>query len=472
MIVPVTSHPAMRGEVLIRVRSSVDASHVPSQRDVMDGRRVPMQRIDDGPADAAVRRHSRGMRVSRIHHAARSLGDPGHRHEGWDALESALGLPRLLRIEVHPEVPLVGLIEDLRGCGETVEAVSANWVCCTPFAASAARAASAISAQDLRPFTQIRHAEALAQEVGDPTLIVGIVDSGVVLGHAEFRDRLRPGVDLVQVRDGAPDGVRLLGDWRDRDRRPDDENGHGTACAGIIGARGLGVPPGLAGRSQILPVRVLAAALEVPGDQPTALGSLADIDAGFKAAIDLGARVLNLSFGTPASALASGDPVPHIDMVRYALARDCLLIAASGNSGDDERYYPACLPGVIAVGAVDHHDHPAAFSTRGDHVALCAPGVDILTVGLDGYRHMSGTSFAAPFVAATCALMMSRAAAQSSWLSPAAVRQALSASTRHFPQATAGCGSGILDVPAALAAVDDVLCDPTTEADDASLLTG
>jgi subtilisin family serine protease len=446
------------GQVLVRLRPGVALSHTPSHRDVQDGERIHAAHLDHGPADAAIRRYSPAQRVSRIHQAAGALGVPGFRHQGWSRLEQLLGMPRMMRIDVSNAVSLPHLLEDLRAC-ETVESAAPNRLCRLKVVAEQPRLGSAVS----DPFVRIGHARARALEPGDPTLIIGIIDSGVRLDHPEFIGRLRAGLDLVEVIEGAPDGMTLVGDIRDRDRIPEDEQGHGTACAGLIGARGLGVPPGLAGFSQLLPIRVLAAAREIgspPNVVTEAIGSLADIDAGFKSAIDLGARVLNLSFGTPASALLPGEPVPHAELVRYALARNCLLIAAAGNSGIDERYFPACLPGVIAVGAVDAHDHPATFSTRGGHVAICAPGTAIPVVGIDGYQRMSGTSFAAPLVTAACALLMARAARQSCWLPVSSVRTALCQTARAFPQPTSGCGSGILDVPAALLAVDDLLADP------------
>src|SRR4029077_12596426 len=105
----------------------------------------------------------------------------------------------------------------------------------------------------------------------------------------------------------------------------------------------------------------------------TAIGAVPDIDAGVKAAIDLGARVLNLSFGTPESAIEAGDPLPHTEVIQYGLARGCVFVAASGNTGETLKFYPAALPGVIAVGSVGASGEPSAFSTRGDHVALSAP---------------------------------------------------------------------------------------------------
>ncbi|HET7500202.1 MAG TPA: S8 family serine peptidase, partial [Kofleriaceae bacterium] len=239
----------------------------------------------------------------------------------------------------------------------------------------------------------------------------------------------------------------------------------GTACAAIIGARGLRLPRGCAGESPILPMRALAAAQIADRARPTALGTLPDIDAAVKLAVDLGARVLNLSFGTPEDELGD-DSVPHVEAVRYATARDCILIAAAGNTGKPGRYYPAALPGVIAVAAVDDDRRPAPFTTRGDHVALAAPGVRITSAGIDGYAAQSGTSFAAPLVTGACALMVARAARWSRPLGPEAARRILVASASRFAANVdaSGCGAGILDVPAALAAVD-ALCREDNEAE-------
>jgi subtilisin family serine protease len=150
--------------------------------------------------------------------------------------------------------------------------------------------------------------------------------------------------------------------------------------------------------------------------------------------------------------------VPHVEVIRYALARNCVLVAASGNSGDRTNYFPAALPGVLAIGAVGPTGHPARFTTRGPAVALCAPGERIPVAGLTGYELQSGTSFAAPFVTAACALLLSRAARYSSVLSAFNVRGLLTGSARPFPRGVdaSGCGAGILNVPAALRAADEL----------------
>jgi subtilisin family serine protease len=202
---------------------------------------------------------------------------------------------------------------------------------------------------------------------------------------------------------------------------------------------------------------VLGAALG-PNDKRIGIGAIANIDQGMKRLIDLGVKIINMSFGTPDSALATDDPRPHGEVVRYALQRGCILVAASGNSGKTERYYPAAHPGVIAVGAVTPSGDPASFSTRGEHVALCAPGQSIWTCSLDGYARVSGTSFAAPFVAAVAGLLAARAQRRAYPLDPDEARDVLVRSVRPFPGLDhEGCGAGVLDAHAALQLLDDFI---------------
>jgi subtilisin family serine protease len=191
-----------------------------------------------------------------------------------------------------------------------------------------------------------------------------------------------------------------------------------------------------------------------------------------KAAVDLGAKVINMSFGTDDEALPAGSARPHADVVAYALDHGCVLVAASGNNGGETRYWPAAYPGVIAVGAVDSASRPCAFSTRGNHVALCAPGDRVLTLALDGYQQATGTSFAAPFVSAAAALLVARARRRSTPIDGAQVRQLLIDSVQPFRGSTTypGCGAGVLDAAAALRALDQWIdlstSDPTGRGDD------
>jgi subtilisin family serine protease len=269
---------------------------------------------------------------------------------------------------------------------------------------------------------------------------------------------MRRGFDTVDLRDEDAGGFTLVGDNHREDQDPYDEVGHGTACAGILVADGLRVPPGGAGCCAVVPARVLGAAVG-PGNKRIGIGSIANIDHGMKRLIDLGVKVINMSFGTPDSALGTDDPRPHTEVVRYALERGCILVAASGNSGKTERYYPAAHAGVVAVGAVNPMGHPTTFSTRGEHVALCAPGQGIWTCGLSGDdARVSGTSFAAPFVAAAAALLAARAQRRAYPLAPADARDILMSSAKPFPDVDhAGCGTGVLDSLAALRRLDDFI---------------
>jgi subtilisin family serine protease len=280
---------------------------------------------------------------------------------------------------------------------------------------------------------------------------------------------LRRGFDTVDLDPATVGGLALVGDSAHRDEDPGDDVGHGTGCAGILRADGLELPPGAAGQCSLLPVRVLAAAQS--GERRVGVGSIANIDAGMKRLIDLGAKVINMSFGTAEGQLPPGGALPHLEVVRYALARGVILVAASGNSGLTERYFPAAHAGVIAVGAVNARGEPSRFSTRGDHVALCAPGESIWTTGLgsagSGLQRASGTSFAAPFVTAACALLAARANARARPLDGPAARELLMANRRAHPRAdTVGCGAGVLDAWAALRALETRMDDEDSEDDD------
>lgn len=453
---PERARLAARGRVVLRLRSGTHRDNVPAHTDVSQGLAEPADRLDAGRVDQTIRAFSPAARVTRAFNAAHNLHSPGKRHLDWDGTEESIGLSRTFRVEVDPDVSIVNLVSELAAM-ERVEMVSPHYLCQAPFAVQA-RPAGTRNGDYAR--AMIGADEALEEEGGDSALIVAIVDSGVALNHPEFHGRLRPGIDTVDLPgDQLSRGLKLYGDYQSRDRQPVDEMGHGTACASIIGARGRAMPPGLAAAARVLPVRALAGAMLSDQELPTAVGGLPDIDLAVKTAVDLGARVLNLSFGTPETALRSDDPVPHIEVVRYALARNCILVAASGNSGDATPYFPASLPGVIAVGSVGQGYMPSTFMTRGPHVAICAPGERIHVAGLIGYDAQSGTSFAAPFVSGACALLLARAARYSSTLSAFNVRSVLTRSATPFPADAAadGCGAGILNVPAALRCVDDLL---------------
>ncbi|MCG7519839.1 S8 family serine peptidase [Ruegeria sp. Ofav3-42] len=449
--------------LLIKLRLGEAPEHVPAALDVHECCHDPAHSLDGGPIDRIMRCHAGAMRAAHLHCAARNQRRRGHRHNGYDDVEQVTGVARSFFIKVPRGAPIAQICDRLRQIS-IVEWVSPNYLI-TQTLDKEPGLERPLLTDDLDAWAP-RHLvglpEALAHEPGQPTVSIGLIDSGIAHGHPEVKGQLRDdGYDTVNLQqtDVAP-GVRLLGDYTENDPNPyDDFVGHGMGCAGIMAAKGVHMPPGLAGACQVLPMRALGAAKLPDKVLPVGLGALSDLDLAITLAVNQGAKVLNLSFGTSDEALTPSSPRPHADTIRYAAERGCILIAASGNSGAHERYWPAAHPEVIAVGAVDAAGQPASFSTKGDHVAISAPGARILTTSLGSYQYATGTSFAAPFVAAAAALCVSRASRMSRSVTGPEMRQILTRSARPFPHGTrhSGAGVGILDAAAALTTLDEMI---------------
>lgn len=443
------------GSLIVKLALGEAPESIPPLLNVRRGSQTPVTSMSVDSIDRVLRHMTDRVQITHLHTPAVSAGSPQHPADcaNFNAVEHAVGLARTFRIEAGRDASVSNLVDALRQLA-VVEDAYPNYMCVLPYAEPFAAPKSTDLDAAWTAHEQVAATTALAYETGDPAVIVAIVDTGVAQAHPEL-PRLRSGFDAVQIRAAQmAAGVRLIGDHNRPDTDPEDVVGHGTACAAIIGARGEHLPPGLAGDCSMIAARVLGGAMFPGKTIPVGIGALADIDLGMKQIIDLGARVINMSFGTPVSLLDANDPLPHNDVIRYALMRGCVLVAASGNSSRTERFSPACIDGVIAVGAVGGDDLPTAFMTRGDHVALCAPGVRIFTAGLEGYQAVTGTSFAAPFVAATAALLLSRAARRSYPLDGQQVRRLLMDSTVPFESAQTGCGTGHLNAYAALSALD------------------
>jgi len=450
--------------LLLTLKLGEVPEHLPGLRAVKGFGTPIADHIDGGVIDRLLRHHGGAIRVARLHSARTRRAEravTGARR--FDEIEQLSGVARVLRVEVRDSAGMPALLQALAQL-PMVERVGADHLCRAPFDAPAVADPTRVA----QPWAReaIHLAQALAYEPGDPAVVIGLADTGVALQHAELAQRLRAGFDSVDLDPAEVGGLTLVGDFRHRGEHPQDEVGHGSGCAGILVARGVDIPPGGAGACGLTPVRVLGAALG-PGEKRIGVGALDNIDAGMKRLIDLGVRVINMSFGTPESALLPDAPKPHEEIVRYALARGVILVAASGNSGLTEKFYPAAHDGVIAVGAIDEALRPTSFSTRGTHVALCAPGHAIRTCGLSGYQTATGTSFASPFVAAICGLLASRASRRAWPLNSEDARQILMQSARPFASAGIdGCGNGVLDAQAALRALDARIDAQVREEDD------
>jgi subtilisin family serine protease len=445
--------------VLVKIALGEEPDEIPAAADVREGVLESATRTRIRPVDRVLNHFAERVRITRIYSAAASVSLRGRRHAGFDDLEIVIGLSRTFRIDCSGLVPVDDLVDSLREVG-VVEEAYRHYLCTVPFQKVEPAPATILHDVDSwQSRRQIFAQQALAYEVGDPSILIGVVDSGVVQSHLEFEGKLRPGLDTVQLTSGQlSTRLELVGDTQTADQDPEDNVGHGTACAGIIAARGYAMPPGLAGDCRVLPVRVLGGARFAGKRELAGIGSIADIDRGMKYCIDLGARVINMSFGTPEAELDAYDPLPHSDVVRYGVARGAIMIAASGNEGGTQRFSPACLDEVIAVGAVGPDNHPAPFSTGGDHVDITAPGVRVLSAGLGGYSLVTGTSFAAPFVTAAVALLVSHAATHAFPLDGEMAKRILCESASPFDDpAISGHGAGVLNVWGALCRLDELI---------------
>lgn len=462
---------ALPTSLLVRFALGEAPEDIPSSLDIRRGIARTAETTGFGVIDRIVSSFGGAVRVSRVHAAAASLGRPGSRHHDFSDIEQLSGVARLMRFDVAPGTHVGSLAISLLQLG-MIEAATPNYLCTVGMDGSDHPGAVPPAGPRPQPDpwearAMINAAEALAYEPGDPAVIVGVVDSGIANAHAEFGSQIRSGYDTVRLAaNELAGGVALLGDRQGADTNPVDHFvGHGSGCAGIIAGSGAGMPPGLAGDAQILPIRSLGAA-RFPG-RPAAvgIGAISDLDMGVKMAVDLGARIINMSFGTDDEALEPGAAKPHAEAIAYAAARGCVMVAASGNSSDARTYWPAAFPEVIAVGSVGADYTPSRFSTTSPHVALCAPGERVMTAALEGYQNATGTSFAAPFVAAAAALLTARAQRRSAPLDPDTIRAILVASSRpHDPGTAAGNGVGTLDAAEALRMLDRLIdADETTE---------
>lgn len=221
--------------------------------------------------------------------------------------------------------------------------------------------------------------EAWDHSWGSADVVVAVIDSGVEFDHPDLKNRL------------------LAGGWDfvDDDAIPQDGLGHGTGVAGIVvaeqdnGVFGSGVAPGV----RVLPIRVL-------GDN--GLGLTFDVAQAVRYATDHGADVINLSLG-------SEDDDAELSLaLQYAFDHDVVIVAASGNSHPDPIEFPARVPGVIAVGAIDQSYVIGGFSCRGPELDFVAPGVVVYSTAPGGRAGFwTGTSAASPMVAGSVALLLS-----------------------------------------------------------------
>ncbi|MBN1297785.1 peptidase S8 [bacterium] len=249
---------------------------------------------------------------------------------------------------------------------------------------------------------------------GHPDVIVAIIDTGIAYeNYGTYK--IAP--------DFAGTAFAAGYDFVNNDNHANDDEGHGTHVAGTVAEttnNAIGAA-GLAWRCTLMPVKVLGA------DGFGSSGSLAE---GIRWAADHGASVINMSLGFPTG--TDGGPAVQ-EAIRYAYAKNVILVAAAGNEGNDKGYtggveYPAAYDECIAVGAIQYDKHTTNYSNYGDRLTCVAPGGKVyFDQNGDGqsdgilqqtfidrdptrfrYVFYEGTSCASPHVAAAAALFASR----------------------------------------------------------------
>jgi len=243
---------------------------------------------------------------------------------------------------------------------------------------------------------------------GSEEVVVAVLDTGVDYSHRDLASNMwmRP----ESVPQYIDDELGVFNDLQGFDATnnvsdPMDDNGHGTHCAGIVGAEGNN-NEGIAGVNwnvQIMPLKFLGRG---------GFGTTKDAIEAINYAIDrkqkgVNVRVISASWGSTTYSKALEDAI------RAAGEQGILFVAAAGNASTDNDkrpHYPSNydLPNVLSVAALDRTDSLASFSNFGAKtVHVAAPGREIVSTWLnDSYREASGTSMATPHVSGIAALII------------------------------------------------------------------
>lgn len=208
---------------------------------------------------------------------------------------------------------------------------------------------------------------------------IAVLDTGCDLDHPDLDGNLLPGFNFIQP-----------------NKKPLDDNHHGTHVAGIIVAENneIGMV-GVAPEAKVVPVKVL---------NNRGNGSLVDVAKGIRWAVDEGkVDLICMSLGSP-------NPVQEVrKAVQYAESKGVVCFVAAGNAGKTKQiFYPADYPETIAIGSIDENLNRSSFSNTGDNLDFMAPGGKIFsTVPDNWYAVLSGTSMATPFATGVAALALS-----------------------------------------------------------------
>lgn len=264
---------------------------------------------------------------------------------------------------------------------------------------------------------------------------VFVLDTGVDVNHPEYASRL--GLSYCAL--GNATGCQTQTPaWA-------DANGHGTWCAGAA----VGSSVGVASAAALHAVKVL---------DDTGTGSLESILSGMSWVAELvntqptlyTPAVVSMSLGSSYSALQN-------TMVAELTSLNVVVAVAAGNNATDAcTQSPASAPSAITVGAVDSSFTYASFSDYGNCVDIFAPGANINGTAIHGgYRYLSGTSMATPYVAGSAAVLLGA----NPCLTVAQVTEALLAPSNYTAKnVPASTTNALLNLPAAYSNATAVTC--------------
>ncbi|HEY8400136.1 MAG TPA: S8 family serine peptidase, partial [Cytophagaceae bacterium] len=249
---------------------------------------------------------------------------------------------------------------------------------------------------------------------GDPDIVIGIVDDGNQLhedltGNLKYNDK-----DPIDGIDNDNDGyIDNYNGWDVADKDADPfGNSHGVAVTGTCCSKPDNTK-GIAGtgfNTSYLPIK---AAADMINGMPNYSNLITNGYEGLLYAAEHGCQVINLSWGS------TGRSQLLEELVNYVvLVKDVVVVAAAGNEGNEESFYPAAYENVLAVAACstffsteynDWVETRAGFSSYGSFVDICAPGWLICTTGgQSNYYYTNGTSFSSPIVAGAAALVRAK----------------------------------------------------------------
>ena len=269
---------------------------------------------------------------------------------------------------------------------------------------------------------------------GSPSIVIAIVDNAVKTTHPDLIGNLWVNAGEVPNNGIDDDFNGYIDDINGYDVADGDNNpnppasttvssafNHGTHCAGIASAA-TNNNTGIASLGYNVKIMAVKCSPDTGGGS-----QLTASYQGIDYAIAAGADIISMSFGS------GNAPFTGQLLINAAQARGITLVAAAGNAGTSNPFYPAAFNNVIAVGATNQTDQKAAFSNYGNYIDVMAPGVNIYSTlaGNNSYGSLSGTSMACPLVAGLAGLILS----MNSALSPANVETIIeSGSEDIYPQ--------------------------------------